>query len=35
MSDLLVLWGEEARAQGERAEPDMRMTRWNNIPDSK
>lgn len=35
MSHLLVLCGDEALAQGESAEPDMRMTRWNNIPTSK
>ena len=31
-SHLLVLWGEEARAQEDRAEPDIRITRWNSIP---
>ena len=30
---LPVLWGEEARAQEERADPDIRITRWNSRPD--
>ena len=29
---LLVLWGLVALAQGDRAEPDIRMTRWNRRP---
>ena len=33
-TDLLVLWGAEARAQEDRAEPDIRITRWNNMPAS-
>ena len=31
-TDLLVLCGAEARAQEDRAEPDIRITRWNNMP---
>ena len=31
-SHLLVLWGEEARAHEDSAEPDIKITRWNSIP---
>ena len=30
---LLVLWGLVALAQGERADPDINMTRWNSNPE--
>ena len=33
MCYLLVLWGAEARAQEDSAEPDIRITLWNSIPD--
>lgn len=30
-----MLWGEEALAQDDKADPDIKITRWNNIPNQQ